>query len=115
MGTQYEPPAPCIFIKLNKIWGWNPGMLPPLSDDPRFTRDVEMEDRFPEAVITKYEENGDGKKDIIVNCEGRYAADKEALEFMEYFPYLGGKSISGNHYHSPLVAIKITPTEKTIG
>ena len=126
IATQYGPPAPCIFIKLNKIWGWNPGMLPPLSDDPRFTRDVWMDDRFPEAVITKYEENGDGKKDIIVNCEGRYAADKEALENMEYFPanqvisadyfpYLGGESISGNHYHSPLVAIKITPTEATIG
>jgi len=120
------PPAPCIFIKFNKIWGWDPKNLKPLSEDARFTEDEKTLDRFPKAVIDKYNANGAGNKDIIVNCDGRYAADKEALANMvyfpasqvisaDYFPYMGGKEISGNVYHSPLVAIKITPTDETIG
>jgi len=120
------PPAPCIFIKFNKIWGWDPKALEPLSDDPRFNENEEDKTRFPKAVIDKYNANGAGNKDIIVNCDGRYAADKEALSNMEYFPrnqvisadyfpYFGGKEISGSVYHSPLVAIKITPTAETIG
>jgi len=120
-------PAPCIFIKFNKIWGWDPKDLDPLSADLRFNEDEEDKTRFPKAVIDKYNANGEGNKDIIVNCEGRYAADKEALtnnmEYFpasqvisaDYFPYMGGKEISGNVYHSPLVAIKITPTDETIG
>lgn len=120
------PPAPCIFVKFNKIWGWDPKNLEPLSEDPRFNENEEDKTRFPKAVIDKYNANGAGNKDIIVNCHGRYAADKEALSNMQYFPatqvisadyfpYLGGKDISGNNYHSPLVAIKITPTPETIG
>jgi len=100
--------------------------LPPLSEDPRFSAEIDDPDRFPQAVIDKYNANGAGKKDIIVNCDGRYAADKEALSNMQYFPssqvissdffpYMGGKEISGKNYHSPLVAIKITPTDQTIG
>jgi len=125
-GSEITPPAPCIFIKFNKIWGWNPEELPPLSEDPRFSAEMDDPDRFPQAVIDKYNANGAGKKDIIVNCDGRYAADKEALSNMQYFPssqvissdffpYMGGKEISGKNYHSPLVAIKITPTDQTIG
>jgi len=120
------PPAPCIFVKFNKIWGWDPKELPPLSDDARFNEDENDKTRFPKAVIDKYNANGAGNKDIIVNCDGRYAADKEALSNMQYFPasqvisadyfpYMGGKDITGNVYHSPLVAIKITPTPDTIG
>merc|ERR1719315_854858 len=86
------PPAPCIFVKFNKIWGWDPKLLEPLSADPRFNENAEDETRFPKAVIDKYNANGAG-----------------------YFPYMGGKEISGNVYHSPLVAIKITPTPQTIG
>merc|ERR1712142_42588 len=83
---RYSHPSPCIFIKLNKIWGWDPKELPPLSEDPRFDSYDYGYDRFPEAVIRKYNENGSGKKDIIVNCEGRNAADQEALQDMEYYP-----------------------------
>jgi len=118
-------PSPCIFIKFNKIWGWDPKDLESLDQDPRFTKD-EKDGGFPKAVIDKYNANGAGNKDIIVNCHGRYPADEEALQNMEYFPsnqvisadyfpYKGGKDISGNVYHPPLVAVKINPTEKSIG
>jgi len=117
-------PSPCIFIKFNKIWGWDPKDLDSLDEDPRFFMD-EYEGGFPKAVIDKYNANGVGKKDIIVNCHGRYPADEEALEMeyfpnnqvisADYFPYYGGKDISGNVYHSPLIAVKIHPYYQSIG
>ena len=77
-------------------------------------------------MIRKYNENGSGKKDIIVNCEGRNAADQEALQDMEYypssqvissdyFPYMGGREITGFRYQSPLVAVKINLRDEFIG
>jgi len=118
-------PSPCIFIKFNKIWGWDPKKLESLDQDERFTMD-EKAGGFPQAVIDKYNANGAGKKDIIVNCHGRYPADVEALQDMQYFPsnqvisadyfpYMGGEDISGNVYHPPLVAVKINPTPASIG
>jgi len=124
--------SPCIFIKFNKIWGWNPAMLgedpnnpKKLEDDDRFTDDEEVTDRFPAIVQEKYNALAD-KHDIIVNCEGRYAADKEAVTNMEYFPksqsipskyfpYEGGKELTGNVYHSPLVAVRLPHNKNTIG
>jgi len=111
-------PAPCIYIKFNKIWDWDPSSLDPLGETPEF-------ETLPQAVKDKYEELTE-KRDVLVNCEGRYAADKEALTNMEYFPksqaipakyfpYKGGKTITGNNYHSPLVAIKISPSKANIG
>jgi len=124
--------SPCIFIKFNKIWGWNPSELGDdpenpmtLADDYRFTEDKTVLDRFPKIVMDKYAALDD-KHDIIVNCEGRYAADKEAVTDMmyfpasqaiasKYFPYEGGKDLTGNVYHSPLVAVKLPHNPKTIG
>lgn len=124
--------TPCIFIKFNKIWGWNPSELGDdagnpmtLADDDRFTDDETVEDRFPAIVMEKYDALAD-KHDIVVNCEGRYAADKEAITDMmyfpksqsissKYFPYMGGKDLTGNVYHSPLVAVKLPHNKNTIG
>ena len=61
-----------------------------------------------------------------MNCEGRNAADQEALQDMEYypssqvissdyFPYMGGREITGFRYQSPLVAVKINLRHEFIG
>jgi len=111
-----NPISPCIFVKFNKIWDWTPT---PIGDE-----DLEG---LPQAVVDHYNSQDD-KDNVWINCEGRYAADKEALAGdrmkyfpasraipSSYFPYTGGAKISGNNYHSPLVAIKITPTPETLG
>jgi len=116
-----KPVAPCIFVKFNKIWDWTPT---PISDtDEDFGA-------LPQAVQDHYnnqKEAGESLDNVWINCDGRYPADQEALaaglEYFpasraipaKYFPYTGGAEISGNNYHSPLVAIKITPTKATMG
>lgn len=104
-----KPVSPCIFVKFNKIWDWTPT---PIDDDDLA--------ELPQAVQDHYATQ-ENKNNVWINCAGRYAADQEALDGgMEYFPksraipapffpYTGGKELGGNNYHSPLVAIKITP------
>jgi len=113
-----EPVAPCVFLKLNRIWGWTPQ---PIKDED-LSEDLDEEIAEEKKVLDKL--RGlikEGSEDVLMNCEGRNAADKEALEGRltyfppnqlipnKYFPYEGGQDIKETHYHSPLVAVKINP------
>jgi len=105
--------APCIFIKLNKIWGWEPSPIT-YSDD--LYGDVSEGLR---AEVLETERKG-GTEYVWIDCDGRYAADKEAIQKIEYFPSSRGMPVkyfpyTGNSYHSPLVAIKIHPKTASIG
>eukprot|EP00092_Neocalanus_flemingeri_P008553 GFUD01009215.1.p1 GENE.GFUD01009215.1~~GFUD01009215.1.p1 ORF type:complete len:230 (-),score=43.83 GFUD01009215.1:234-923(-) len=100
-----EEVAPCIVVKLNRIWDWVP--------EPIEEYDL---DHLPYALKDHWVTQND-KNNIWINCDGRYAADKEALRYIEYFPSSRGLPIRyfpylgyyyGN-YHPPLVAIKISP------
>jgi len=94
---------PCILLKLNKIYGFDP--VP-----------VEANN------ITDYKLMSSGLQDIIkseahpdsvfFDCFGRFAADKEAVQ-MEYFPNNQAISLKyfpfkGGNYHSPVVAVQLT-------
>jgi len=106
-----EPVAPCIFLKLNKIWDWVP--------EPLDEYDYET-NWLPGDLQRHYNDmRAEGNTDNVwIHCEGRNSADKEALEnSIEYFPRsrgipteffpFQGASVSGKNYHSPLVAIKM--------
>jgi len=121
--------TPCIFIKLNKIFNWEPNGL--IKKD--LGKYPEMSEKLRKAIedntdvykaTTKDPETGEDTENehvhnIYVDCFGRYPADKESvqLEFypatqnlpLKYFPYTGG------NYHSPMVAVKVTPGEKAKG
>jgi len=112
--------APCIFIKLNTIWDWTPEMYSCTEEDEH--REGECSEHIA-ALAAKQDES------IFVDCQGRYAADQEALgagglEYfpkdqsmpIEYYPYTGqvkecpaGEVCTPRVYHSPLVAVKVTP------
>ena len=127
VGAQVKP---CIFFKLNAIWGWEP--KPVECGDPAqmSPNDGEPLDECPESLL-KHLETPEAKaagldSNIWIDCNGRNAADKEALEgavkyfptsralSFSYFPYMGQKNDNGKiknlGYHSPLVALQITPT-----
>jgi len=108
--------APCIFVKLNTIWGWKPAPYVVSAKTPK--------------ELKKHLEGDEGIKkynntNVWIDCQGRYAADKEALEGnieyfpksrglpFKYFPYAGKtKNEDGSvklNYHPPLVAIQFKP------
>jgi len=109
--------APCIFVKLNSIWDWKPKEYRLRKDTPASFK------QFFESDAAK------GKKgpSVFIDCNGRYAADQEALadgglEYfpksraipISYFPYRGKTrdpvtGVVTLTYHSPLVAVKVRP------
>jgi sodium/potassium-transporting ATPase subunit beta len=109
----YDKGAPCVFLKLNKIFG--------LQNVPFTKTNNSYPEGMPEDLKTHIK-NEANKKQVWVNCQGKYPADKEILKgaityspaskgFPNfYFPYKGQKD-----YLSPLVAVKFSPTTKAIG
>jgi len=107
---------PCMLLKLNKIWDWTPkGILKSDLDKPEYKS---MTPRLKEMLKTsehEFDEAGRAKN-VYIDCFGRYGADKEGMEInyfpdnqglpLKYFPFKGG------NFHSPLVAIKVTPASE---
>jgi len=128
-----EEVKPCIFFKLNNIWGWDP--KPVQCGDPEkiFEGDGEPFDECP-ATLTAHLASDAAKEakgeSIWIDCNGRNPADKEAVEGdrlayfpasrsipISYFPYLGQRNQNQAEgedigYHSPLVAIQVDLGEK---
>jgi len=102
---QKQPIKPCIFLKFNKIWGWDP--------KPITNEDFADNEDWPTSFKDHFDALPD-KDQIFVDCQGRYPADREALRegmtYMpasqgfpaKYFPYQGDKE----NYHSPLVVVQ---------
>jgi len=108
-----NPIKPCIFLKFNKIWNWLP--------DPITLEDFNDKD-WPKSFKTHFERLDDeDKKQIFVDCQGRYPADQEALKAgmsyspdtqgfpSKYFPYKG----DSDHYNSPLVVVQFDTSKMT--
>jgi len=105
--------APCIFLKLNKIYGLTNEPIDFDKEDPVSVsrQDPKMSDELEEHI--KKQTN---KDQVWVDCQGKYPADKEALEGRItyvpesrglpnfYFPYQ-----KQDDYVSPLVAVKFNP------
>jgi len=114
-----ERVKPCVFIELNPIWGWTP--------EP-YNCEAEKEKGWdsgapcrPEVEKHLKSQGPDAEKFVYLNCRGRYPADQEALEGgleyfppnrgfpISYFPFKGRGPEAGGNFHSPLVAVKISP------
>ena len=65
-----NPIKPCIFLKLNKIWDWNPS---PVTEE-----DFQKED-WPEELKTHFTSVED-KQEVFVDCQGRYPADRRDIQ-----------------------------------
>jgi len=106
--------TPCIFLKFNKIWGWDPV---PITEE-----DFDNNPEWPASFREHWNNQGDKNK-IWVHCKGRYAADQEVIDNAmsyypksqgfdtSYFPYEGRKE----SYHSPLVAVQFDLPEENVG
>ncbi|XP_044749081.1 sodium/potassium-transporting ATPase subunit beta-1-like isoform X2 [Coccinella septempunctata] len=96
----YRTASPCIFLKLNKIYGWEPiTYLLPTDDMPPDLK----------SSITSLPQLN--RTQIWVSCNGLTPQDRDFVKEFKYFPS-GFPSYffpyrNGDNYLSPLVAVKI--------
>lgn len=97
--------SPCIFLKLNRIFGW----VPQYYNDPNDLPD-DMPKELKEHIrnITKPEE----RNNVWVSCQGENPADVEYLGPIKYFPPIQGfpgyyyPYRNSEGYLSPLLAVR---------
>ncbi|XP_044751980.1 sodium/potassium-transporting ATPase subunit beta-2 [Coccinella septempunctata] len=103
-GYNYDSPegGPCIFLKLNKIYGW----------EPDYYNSSNVPDNMPEYLKQeiKEAENRNDYKYVWVTCQGENPADVENIGMIRYLPkwgfsseYFPFENVDG--YLSPLVAV----------
>lgn len=118
VATEGKPVAPCIFLKLNTIWGWKPSKTTCL--DPEGPKKVDKD--CPKTLmdhLASDEAKQAGEENVWLDCNGRYAADREAIADggLTYYPPSRAIPIDsfpykGKHwgsYHSHIVALKVQP------
>jgi len=96
---------PCIFLKFNKIYNWEPKPIDKHTLNE--TKYAKMSTQLKNKIMKERDTNM-----VWIDCFGRYAADREAFQFkmfpdnqgipIKYFPFKGG------NYHAPLIALKLT-------
>jgi sodium/potassium-transporting ATPase subunit beta len=99
----YKNSSPCIFLKLNRIYGW----------EPEYYNDTkELPEEMPEG-LKEHIKSLDviQRNQVWVSCQGEDGSDKEILGDVEYFPTRGFPSyfypyLNVKNYVSPLVAVK---------
>lgn len=101
-GYSYNKSAPCIFIKLNRIYGWVPDVYDDINDLPE-----EMPTDLVDHIKSLPEPD---RKQVWVSCNGLSPADVESIGPIEYFPHRGlpayyypYTNVQG--YLSPLLAV----------
>jgi len=109
---------PCLIVKLNKVFGWQPEPyynITEVAEHPRMPQ--QMKDKI-QGTWEKHCKGGD-KEDrcpqlrmVWLSCEGETEADKEWLGGVTYTPWQGFPGFyypyhAQDHYVSPLVWIQL--------
>lgn len=101
----YEEGKPCVYLKLNKIFGVENVIFNDVDDVD------ETVDKIPKALKDNIKNQGD-KNQVWVECHGEYPADDEGLGTIKYFPAAQGFPAKyfpyegGAGYQSPIVAVQ---------
>jgi sodium/potassium-transporting ATPase subunit beta len=110
----YPEGKPCIFLKLNKIYKWNPDY---------YLDSSELPDKMPESLKTHFKSRI-AKKNlevVWVSCEGENPADVENLgKDVDYIGWSGEQGFNGNYfpyentegYLQPLVAVQFKSVKR---
>lgn len=118
--------TPCVFLKLNKIFGNENDHCTAADLDDEKTADGEENPcyKIPESLKTHIKAQKD-QEQVWIECHGEYPADREALGDITYFPktqgfpasffpYKGKVDENGNEiaYQSPIVAVQFAKAAK---
>ncbi|KAG5677059.1 hypothetical protein PVAND_006843 [Polypedilum vanderplanki] len=105
----YEQGRPCIFLKLNKIYNWEPEY---------YNNSKQLAENMPKTLVKHIEDRQNKKKNtevVWVSCEGENPADIENLgNSIDYYSLSGEQGFLGNYfpflstkgYLQPLVAVQ---------
>lgn len=110
----YDRHGPCIFLKLNKIFGWKPDVYNNTNDLP---------EKMPDHLKEYIKQTVRGEKETIntvwVDCLGENPADTENIGAIKYYPHRGFpgyyfpfKNTEG--YLSPLVAVNFEQPKRGV-
>jgi len=96
---------PCMAIKLNKVFDWIP--TPVKKEDLQNAEYELMSDNLKKRIEKSIDPNF-----VWIECNGRYPADREAIDEVIYHPINQGIALKyfpfrGGYYHQPLVSIKV--------
>ncbi|XP_061378556.1 sodium/potassium-transporting ATPase subunit beta-2-like [Danaus plexippus] len=99
--------SPCIFLKLNKIYGWRPEYY---NDTDALPGDMPPQLVGEIKNITKY--NRDYANMVWVSCAGETPTDRENIGPLRYIPHAGFPGYfypynNAEGYLSPLVAVHL--------
>lgn len=102
----YKTNEPCIFLKLNKIFGWTPEVY----DEPIPSMPLDLQQEINRTAPEQ-------RNQIWVSCDGHYSKDKEHFGNITYypsqgFPYYYYPYLNQPGYLSPLVAVQINNPNK---
>jgi sodium/potassium-transporting ATPase subunit beta len=122
----FDKGTPCVFLKLNKIFGNTNDHCTAGDLDAEFLEDGEENPcyKMPESLKTHIKTQKD-QEQVWIECHGEYPADRENLEGITYFPktqgfpasffpYNGKVDENGNDiaYQSPIVAVQFAKAAK---
>ncbi|GBP78451.1 hypothetical protein EVAR_52256_1 [Eumeta japonica] len=100
----YHKSSPCIFLKLNRIFGWTPNYY----DANELPSDMPTSLQHKIGNLTH--ENQNQAKMVWLSCRGETPADEENMGPIKYYPYPGFPGyyfpyMNTEGYLSPLVAV----------
>jgi len=106
----WDSSEPCVFLRLNRIIGWQPvGLFSP-EPNTLFAADGPKANMQKNAVYIRCEAKKLGTEDdAAANVGFKYFGNNDGAITSGYFPY-NGKSLQPD-YQSPMVGIKITGME----
>lgn len=122
----YKTNQPCIFLKLNKIFGWIPEVYDKEEKDMPDDLKKVINETKTEEVSTMYVLYLDlyssclpvlQRQQVWVSCNGHLGKDKENFQNIRYFPSQGFPSyyypfLNQPGYLSPLVAVQFNSPPK---
>ncbi|XP_055382105.1 sodium/potassium-transporting ATPase subunit beta-1 [Condylostylus longicornis] len=101
----YKNQKPCVFLKLNKIYGWEPSYYDAADLPSEMSKD--LAEHIKSLPLSQ-------QKQIWISCKGQHSVDNELIKNISYYPTRGFPSFYYPYknvpdYLSPLVAIQIEP------
>jgi len=100
----FDQSAPCVFIKLNKIYGWKPDYFNHTDELP-----ANMPEELQHHIMSL--RNSEELKTVWVSCEGESPIDRENIGDVQYIPRQGFPGyfypyMNTEGYLSPLMAVQ---------